>query len=201
MTALKAEHPEVRKVYLAMDYPIEGLQGGAGSSHSGTMDKLLTEEHHEAMRGFLADWEAAFGEMKEEGERLELTSFVKEQGALQLSTELKGLLGGGKVDFQELDGAIVGIVDKIVLMQAQGESLASRLAPSGSLTVLLRPDRAVFIAGDSSTSSNTEGKCGKNSQFTEQVIAGRKSAWAEQGRDRRLWNKVGHFSMDGESDD
>lgn len=190
-----------RKVYLATDYPLEGLQGGSGDAHSGTLNKMLTAEHHVAMRGFLEEFEREFGEGEE---RMELTGFGKEQGRVRLSREMREAFGGGKrkVDFQELDGAIVGIVDKIVLMKAEGSS-----SPSSSSLAELNPlpSFAVFIAGASSSSSSTEGKCGKNSQFTEQVIAGRKAVWSEQKEGEpvvgRLWNEAGHFAMKREDED
>lgn len=208
LAELKKQYPNVTKVYLAMDYPIEGLQGGSGDAHSGTLNKMLTPEHHVAMRRFLDEFEEHFGASAEEDERLELTSFVKEQSKVQLSREMMQMLGKGKVDFQELDGAIVGIVDKIVLMKAEGELLVllSRISLSAELTVRPLP---VFIAGASSSSSSTNGKCGKNSQFTEQVVAGRTAVWAEQEKGGKgkssavgqLWNSAGHFAMDSKNDD
>jgi hypothetical protein len=143
-------------VYLAMDYPIESLQlggrGGAGEAHSGTMTKLLVPEHHVAMKAFLVEFEAKLG-----SRGVRLTSFIHEQDRLVLLNELKALLtpprAGAKrsVRLGELDGAIVEIVDKIVLMKAEREfrfrrrhSLFSRLIFSSlPLSQSLSPDQSM----------------------------------------------------------
>lgn len=145
LVEMKRAHPELSLVYLATDYPIEVLQltgkGSDGAAHSATMNKELTPQHHIAMASFLRDFEEAFGEKRPEAERMRLTSFVAEQDSLVLDESLLNMLGGGAVEpeqqrrrsrsrvvakeklpkLSELDGAIVGIVDKIVLMKAERE--------------------------------------------------------------------------------
>lgn len=137
LEAIKREHPEIKTVYLATDYPLEVVRSsGAGSrgeekatAHSGTMTKTLTPAHHAAMRAFLG---------KIEGSAFRVTTFLEEQARVTLPDELRKAVGAGGL--QDLDGAIVGIVDKIVLMQAESASLPlnPRYAPSLSRSGVVR---------------------------------------------------------------
>lgn len=108
---IKQMYPEITNVYLATDYPIEDLEpGAAGNSvaHSGTFAKVITEQHHTAMRAFLK-------EFAKKATGMRLTSFAKEQGSLVLPSEL-GIDEGGLGD---LDPGLVGIVDKAVVMRSE----------------------------------------------------------------------------------
>ncbi|SCZ90025.1 BZ3500_MvSof-1268-A1-R1_Chr1-3g01730 [Microbotryum saponariae] len=176
-----AKRPEVKTVYFAMDYPIELWFDGAGpgskfSAHSGSMTKTITAEHHAAFRGFVEDWKREFGDT------VKMTSFKGVLGSVELDKDLRALLGVGanqaQADFDRLDEAIVGIVDKNILAKAE-----------------------VFLAGSPSTGKSTLAKyCAKNSQFTEQVIDGRTTAIKKQGSssmassEGQLWNAVDRFA-------
>ncbi|KAM0790479.1 hypothetical protein ACM66B_003355 [Microbotryomycetes sp. NB124-2] len=196
LVKFKRQRPEIKTVYLATDYPLEGLgKDGKGKgtavAHSGTMSKTLTDEHHDAMRTFLQ-------QLDESG--LEWTSFIELQKTVPLEDEeVKSLLPVNSrnrtLSLQELDHAIVGIVDKVVLTQAQ-----------------------IFLAGQFDTSTDFTRRCAKHSQFTEQVVTGRQQflehfeadadttslhTGVEQQDDTKspLWNVVGHFAMDEQDDD
>ncbi|GAA6050841.1 hypothetical protein JCM3770_005733 [Rhodotorula araucariae] len=173
LQAIKRDHPEIQTVYLATDYPIEVLQHPgeeqSATAHSGTMTKTLTPGHHAAMRAFLAKLE---GDDTVEGTgegALRVTTFMEEQARVELPPEPRKVVGHGGL--QDVDGAIVGIVDKIVLQSAE-----------------------VFYAG-LPVSESAQG-CAKLSQFTTQVVSGRHDLRA-QGGGARLWNDVSHFSLGG----
>lgn len=208
------QHPSIDLVYLATDYPIEalGLETGmgkaSGDAHSGTMNKALTPEHHDAMRGFIRSFHDEFGAS------LRLTSFLGEQerGGVPIPDELNKLLplrqAEAGLQVSDLDPAIVGIIDKIVLQQAQGQSGANQAMAVSRLGSLSLTGDTVFIAGSTGAVSRSS-QCAKASQFTGQVIAGRQEVFAAQGQvqegsegvDNALWNDVGHFSFDGSDDD
>lgn len=106
-----------------MDYPIEALQQHhveGEVAHSGTMTKTLTEAHHVAMRAFLVEFSIKLASKQ----LLELTSFSRELEALSQSQHIpeaiRGQDGTGSGAIQD-DPAVSGIVDKVVLMQAQCE--------------------------------------------------------------------------------
>ncbi|KAK4049270.1 hypothetical protein OIV83_004206 [Microbotryomycetes sp. JL201] len=209
LVTIKRTRPEIKMVYLATDYPLEGLGRdgsgkGAAVAHSGTMSKSLTNDHHDAMRTFLKQFQETFDGSSDET-TLEWTSFVELQKQIPLSDELSALLPmieskHRQLSLQELDHAIVGIVDKVVLTQAE-----------------------LFIAGQFDTTTDFTRRCAKHSQFTEQVVTGRQqflerfaandettklhSSGSDQdtvedvGADSPLWNIVGHFAMDQQDDD
>ncbi|SCV68235.1 BQ2448_356 [Microbotryum intermedium] len=176
-----AKRPEVKTVYFAMDYPIEVWFDGVGpgrkfSAHSGSMTKTITPDHHVAFRGFVEDWQREFGD------KVKMTSFKQVLGNVELDKDLQALLGVGanqrQADFDRLDAAIVGIVDKNILAKAE-----------------------VFLAGSPPVGKNALAKyCAKNSQFTEQVIDGRATAIKKQGSssmassEGQLWNAVDRFA-------
>jgi hypothetical protein len=83
---LAIEHPDIRTVYLATDYPLHG------AAHSGTFGKGLTEEHHAAMRDFVAKLPRG----------LRLTSYAQE----------------AEDAAEGLDSGLLGIIDKNVAMKA-----------------------------------------------------------------------------------
>ncbi|GAA5960091.1 hypothetical protein JCM21900_003433 [Sporobolomyces salmonicolor] len=177
---IREKHPEVKTLYLATDYPLELLRDGRPHAegdvmaHSGTMGKTLTPAHHDAMRSFLDALERS-NEAGEEG-RFRLTTFLEEQRRVPLPQELRELLPPGSSGLEDLDGAIVGIVDKIVLSEAE-----------------------LFYAGLPVSGSPRDG-CAKMSQFTTQVESRRSEAFARSASEEEqssLWNVVGHFSMDG----
>ncbi|GAA5904058.1 hypothetical protein JCM5296_002519 [Sporobolomyces johnsonii] len=177
---IREKHPEVTTLYLATDYPLEILRNGMAHAegdvmaHSGTMSKTLTPAHHDAMRSFLDALERS--NETGDGGRIRLTTFLEEQRRVELPPELRELLPPGTSGLEDLDGAIVGIVDKIVLSEAE-----------------------LFYAGLPVSSSPREG-CAKMSQFTAQVESRRSEALARSASEEEetsLWNVVGHFSMDG----
>ena len=196
LEALAREHPELGTVYLATDYPLEVARSTDGAAlerataHSGTMTKTLTPAHHAAMRRFLAKVDAS---------SLKVTTFLDEMKGVALPDELQKMVGSGGL--QDLDGAIVGIVDKIVLMQAEGASSFS-LYPSRPrsrrpcrLTSLLAL-HAVFYAG-LPVSESPQG-CAKASSFTAQITNGRHDLREGQGAiGSRLWGDVEHFALPG----
>ncbi|BGO95681.1 hypothetical protein NBRC10512_007379 [Rhodotorula toruloides] len=175
--AVKQQHPEIKTVYLATDYPIEvlrtpGKEKGA-TAHSGTMTKTLTPAHHAAMRQFLAALEGdELVEGGADGQGLRITTFMDEQRRVELPEGLEELVGKGGLE--DIDGAIVGIVDKIVLMNAQ-----------------------LFYAGLPVADSPSRG-CAKNSQFTTQVISGRRDLLAASSNgESSMWSEVEHFALPG----
>ncbi|BGP16308.1 hypothetical protein JCM10213v2_004310 [Rhodosporidiobolus nylandii] len=166
---IRRAHREIKTLYLATDYPLEVLRDGGAASqvtaHSGTMTKTLTPARHEAMKHFL---EALEGEG---GAGMRLTTALDEAKNVEWPEELRGVAAAG---LEALDGAIVGIVDKVVLMEAE-----------------------LFYAGRTRPSV---GVCGKMSQFTTQVVAGRRdalSAARSAGQPTALLNEVGHFGLGG----
>ncbi|BGP27706.1 hypothetical protein JCM10295v2_006681 [Rhodotorula toruloides] len=175
--AVKQRHPEIKTVYLATDYPLEVLRTPgkekAATAHSGTMTKTLTPAHHAAMRQFLAALEGdELVEGRADGQGLRITTFMDEQRRVELPDGLAELVGKGGLE--DVDGAIVGIVDKIVLMNAQ-----------------------LFYAGLPVAESSQRG-CAKNSQFTTQVISARHDLLAASSRgESGLWSEVEHFALPG----
>ncbi|GAA5936522.1 hypothetical protein JCM3775_000844 [Rhodotorula graminis] len=168
LEALARDHPELGTVYLATDYPLEVARSTDGAAlerataHSGTMTKTLTPAHHAAMRRFVAKMDAS---------PLRVTTFLDEQAHVELPDELQKMVGSGGL--QDLDGAIVGIVDKIVLMQAE-----------------------VFYAG-LPVSESPQG-CAKASSFTTQITNGRHDLREGQGAiGSRLRGDVEHFALPG----
>ncbi|GAA5901030.1 hypothetical protein JCM8208_007598 [Rhodotorula glutinis] len=168
LEALQRDHPEIGTVYLATDYPLEVARSTdpkaleRATAHSGTMTKSLTPAHHAAMRRFVAKMDAS---------KLRVTTFLDEQGRVELPDELQKMVGSGGL--QDLDGAIVGIVDKIVLMQAE-----------------------VFYAG-LPVSESPQG-CAKSSSFTAQITNGRHDLREGEGAiGSRLRGDVEHFALPG----
>ncbi|GAA5874914.1 hypothetical protein JCM16303_004941 [Sporobolomyces ruberrimus] len=173
------ENPAINTLYLATDYPLDFIRNGGHLprnvvANSGTMSKTLTPGHHEAMRSFLSLLE---GETDDDS--FHLTTFSEESRLVQLDPELEAMLpdndasgGGGGV--ASLDPAIAGLVDKIVLSNAE-----------------------LFYAGLPVSDDKLKG-CAKLSQFTTQIITGRKESLAKsasEDEETRLWNDVGHFSL------
>jgi hypothetical protein len=208
---VREAHPEVKTLYLATDYPLEvleeggsaGEEGGEGekkaTAHSGTMTKTLTPGHHAAMREFLH----SLNDQGEGGAGLKLTSFVKEQNQVEWPEELREAMGDVTGGIEELDGAIVGIVDKIVLMEAERAFfLLFSLLPGVQTKLTLSPPRpTVFYAGLPVSIDPSLG-CGKLSQFTTQIISGRRDRLAASSSSSseaisKLWNKAGHFQLGG----
>lgn len=205
---LKREHPSLQNVYLATDYPIESLDPSLGPvsstgapievAHSGTFAKVVTAQHHAAMKQFLRDFE------RQAKGQLRLTTFAKEQGELaaeaetalpsMLATDLvdlvtpslrpkQGAPGRDQTTAQEpvtaaeaitslarIDSGLYGILDKLVAMRAE-----------------------LFVTGTPGVGSSTVGACAKLSSFTNQLIAAREDSVAQGGTG--LWNTVEHFEL------
>lgn len=194
------EYSQIKTVYLATDYPIEDLENGwdGAVAHSGTFGKLLTEEHHSAMRNFLTQ----FRERLNEPLDVRLTTFSNEQTKLKLSPELlKAIsttsssentrssindrngrprkknvqlkISSSGLDLAELDIGLLGIIDKTVAMHAE-----------------------VFLTGlPWSSARNVQAiACAKESSFTKQIsearVAKRSEALHAYGNGaRHLWSK------------
>ncbi|GAA6016998.1 hypothetical protein JCM11491_006124 [Sporobolomyces phaffii] len=181
---IRKENPAISTLYLATDYPLDYIRKGhrlprsaqAVQANSGTMSKTLTPAHHEAMRAFLSLLE---GETDDDS--FHLTTFSQESRLVPLSPQLDSMVsestvaaGGGGRGVESLDPAIAGLVDKIVLSNAE-----------------------LFYAGLPVSDDKAKG-CAKLSQFTTQIITGRKeilSKSATEDEDTRLVNAVGHFSL------
>ncbi|GAA5979493.1 hypothetical protein JCM11641_005412 [Rhodosporidiobolus odoratus] len=233
LLSLKAAHPSLENVYLATDYPIEALDPSFGSgsesdsavAHSGTFAKVVTEQHHAAMRRFLREFD------RQAKGKLRLTTFAKEQRTLKMSSELAERIANlttpppppsnpatvadtapatttsaedaAALALGELDSGLYGILDKEVAMRAE-----------------------VFLTGVPGVGSSTKGACAKLSSFTNQLIGAREerreAQRGEGGRDGlgqdgeeeeereereekfevgTLWNSVTHFSLSGEEVD
>ncbi|KAK4699251.1 hypothetical protein P7C70_g7013, partial [Phenoliferia sp. Uapishka_3] len=181
LALLKARYPEIRNVYLATDYPIEDPEGIA---HSGTFAKVVTEQHHQAFRNFLKNFDRNTRGLK-------LTSFAKEQSRLELPEDLKRALGGGSsvdgveagpMGLEELDAGLMGIIDKAVAMRAE-----------------------VFVSGFAGVGKEASLGCAKVSSFTGQILEARVDKLTQQGEGERgkgkLWNEVSRWSVKGVDDD
>lgn len=111
---IAAQYPTIQTVYLATDYPIEDLEAGHDGmvAHSGTFARLITEDHHRAMRALLNSFRT------DEVGGLKLTTYEREQKAGRLSLP-ESAEEGTHVDLAQLDSGLLGIVDKTVAMQAE----------------------------------------------------------------------------------
>lgn len=193
------DYVKIKTVYLATDYPIEDLENGwdGAVAHSGTFGKLLTEEHHSAMRSFLD----LFRMRLTEPLGVRLTTFSKEQSNLKLSDKLLKAITptvddnraaainerNGRprkqkdvkiktpkrgLDLAELDIGLLGIIDKTVAMHAE-----------------------VFITGlPWSNAKEIQARaCAKESSFTKQISEARRSqrsnALYEGNVDAKLWSE------------
>ncbi|GJN87220.1 hypothetical protein Rhopal_000165-T1 [Rhodotorula paludigena] len=187
LAALKRQYPSLGAVYLATDYPIESLDpsfspaGAAGEvAHSGTFAKVVTEQHHAAMRRFLRDFAKTFSQGQ-----LRLTTFSKEQALLadalaagdetalppdllerltNLTAPLSPTTAAGAdtglsatssdssplLSLGALDSGLYGILDKLVATRAE-----------------------VFLTGVPGAGSSTKGACAKLSSFTTQLVGAR----------------------------
>ena len=174
---IRKENPAISTLYLATDYPLDFIRRNPDRrrprstvvANSGTMSKLLTPAHHDAMRSFLSLLEG-----ENEDDSFHLTTFLEESRLVPLEPQVKAMLGAGGGGVESLDPAIAGLVDKIVLSNAE-----------------------LFYAGLPVSDDKVKG-CAKLSQFTTQIIAGRKeslSKSATEDEETRLWNDVGHFSL------
>lgn len=111
---ISARLPHITTVYLATDYPIEDLEAGKEGTvaHSGTFARLITEDHHRAMRSFLNAFR------KQQVGRLSLTTYEREHKAGRVSLPA-GAEEGVHVDLGALDSGLLGIVDKNIAMAAE----------------------------------------------------------------------------------
>ncbi|KDE04762.1 hypothetical protein MVLG_04818 [Microbotryum lychnidis-dioicae p1A1 Lamole] len=196
LAELKTQHPSIKTVYLATDYPIEDLDSTSKASvpHSGTYAKFVTESHHKVFRNFLRDFTKSLPD-------LTLTTFAKEQEKVPLPSNLYDIFSEAmkkqlmrehddvmpkKLIIEEIDSGLYGILDKAIAMRAE-----------------------VFVTGTIGlTSVTTNRACAKLSSFTNQVIIARDELRTAQDegadeaeeetinmRPGRLWNHVNYFSM------
>lgn len=158
---LKQTNAELRSVYFATDYPVDGLlqrDGKVGRlAHSGTFTKSLTEEHERVMRGFVED----FGTTAERL-GLRLTTFALEVEELRKgrtrrlpfghghSTPVLGL-DNGSLDNLLADSSTSSLVDSLVAQRAD-----------------------IFLAGLPSFRGQESKACGKYSSFTSRIEQARK---------------------------
>ncbi|GAA93777.1 uncharacterized protein L969DRAFT_70343 [Mixia osmundae IAM 14324] len=186
--------PSLETVYLATDYPIEDLETGRSGSmdHSSTFHNVLRQEHHDAMKMFLTEFE------DHKVGSLRLTTFSREAKRLSFPEDIMRSLNAATnapstvteaqrraqarldrrpqtaLDLGDIDPGLLGIIDKAVVMKAE-----------------------VFMAGEPDKSQG----CGKISSFTRQIIASRgellsrqSSSQAEGSEEHRLpgmlWNDV-----------
>ncbi|GAA5918023.1 hypothetical protein JCM8208_005215 [Rhodotorula glutinis] len=204
LAALKRQHPSLRHVYLATDYPIEQLDPqlapsvdpGTQVAHSGTFAKSVTEQHHVAMRRFLRDFKRTFapGRGSAAGPPLELTTFSKEQAALaqgddgailppRLAAQLANLTSpplsptSSSSDPAPDDPSSVSTRAQTTLRSLG--TLDSGLY--GILDKLVAAQAELFLTGVPGAGSSTAGACAKLSSFTTQLIGAREALWAEQG--------------------
>ncbi|GAA5891340.1 hypothetical protein JCM6882_004662 [Rhodosporidiobolus microsporus] len=240
LLALKAAHPSLQNVYLATDYPIEALDAsfalpspdgesaGAALAHSGTFAKVVTEQHHAAMRRFLRTFD------KQAKGKLRLTTFAREANSLRLPPALAEQLHNLTTPLSPPPTASNPSPPALPLFDPSSFSSSALLArlpnlDSGLLGILdkevaLRAE--VFLTGVPGVGASTAGACAKLSSFTNQLVGGREGVRerqrAEDGggggegeRDEegeeaereerfepgRLWNSVAHFSLSGEEVD
>ena len=165
------EYSGIKTVYLATDYPIDDLRNNRdGVAHrSGTFGKIITEEHHTAMIGFLRDFQTrltdAYG--------VRLATLEGEQDSIHLLAAAETSDGQGetqvsekseKLDFAEMDAGIVGIIDKTVAMHAE-----------------------LFLTGQTWLPATVNSACGKYSSFTRQITEAR--AVSRSQNDEGLWSE------------
>lgn len=174
---IRKKNPAIRTLYLATDYPLDLIRDGAQVprknvvANSGTLSKTLTPAHHAAMRSFLSLLEDDTGD---HDDSFHLTTFLDESRLVRLPADLEALLPTGSSGVESLDGAIAGLVDKVVLSNVE-----------------------LFYAG-LPISDDKQSGCAKLSQFTTQIISGRKTTLARsasEDEETRLSNDVGHFSL------
>lgn len=207
---LKRQYPSLRNVYLATDYPIESLDptlgpasqpGEEAVAHSGTFAKVVTPQHHTAMRRFLRDFK------KRAKGQLRLTTFAREQA--ELAAEADSVLPPA------LAQRLVELTTPLLRRPASSDSKARSLALAepvtaseailslakvdsglyGILDKLVAMRAELFVTGVPGVGSSTVGACAKLSSFTNQLIAAREDriAAGEEG----LWNTVEHFALSG----
>lgn len=216
---LKKQYPSLRNVYLATDYPIESLdpslgpaprrEGAAATTaaaeevaHSGTFAKVVTPQHHAALKKFLKDFaRRAKGQLR-------LTTFAKEQG--ELANEADSVLSPAFVrDLVELTTPLLRSPPRIgTVVDAQADSVPEPVTASeailslgqvdsglyGILDKLVAMRAELFVTGTPGVGSSTVGACAKLSSFTNQLVAAREERMAAG---EGLWNTVEHFELAG----
>ncbi|GAA5957073.1 hypothetical protein JCM3765_005399 [Sporobolomyces pararoseus] len=218
---VKRKYPEVENVYLATDYPIEGLDSSfatrtdgkedlVGVAHSGTFAKSVTDQHHKAFKRFLKNF--SYRSRRETGGKLKLTTFSKEQNEISLDPSISNLPRDllsqlvnltTPLDYDPLDPSAPPLPTTLDL-----GSIDSGLL--GILDKLIVTRSQLFLSGVPGQGSSTEGACAKLSSFTLQLIGAREelmdkqeAAREEEGDEYRrkegeLWNVVNHWSLNGE---
>ncbi|GAA5921479.1 hypothetical protein JCM3775_003068 [Rhodotorula graminis] len=222
LAALKREHPSLRHVYLATDYPIEQLDPqlapsvdpGTEVAHSGTFAKSVTEQHHVAMRRFLRDFKRTFapGRGRAAGPPLELTTFSKEQAALaqgddgaslppRLAAQLANLTSP---TLSPATSSSTGALDDDpVSVSARAQATLRSLGTLdsglyGILDKLVAAQAELFVTGVPGAGSSTAGACAKLSSFTTQLVGAREVLWDEQGGATRGGGGEGPSGDEGE---
>ncbi|GAA6061622.1 hypothetical protein JCM10212_000964 [Sporobolomyces blumeae] len=199
---LRERYPDVRNVYLATDYPIEDLDpslgsgeaAGGGGAHSGTFAKVVTSQHHAAMRKFLTGFEkrsrqAASGR----SDRLRLTTFAKEQRRIgsidvvvddplslpvDLFDSLRNLTLSSSPLYASLVDSTTSTSPANLPWSLSLESLDSGLL--GILDKLIVTRSELFLTGVPGIGSSTVGACAKLSSFTNQLVGAREDLRREQ---------------------
>jgi hypothetical protein len=179
---LAKDWPELRTVYLATDYPLEAidpqsrpsnLTAGSPPAHSGTFAHQLTETHHSSMRTLLSTFDgsqrdAEGGEGGQQQGRLsgelKLATYSRLVRSGELARSLPRALrqafpeDAGGVDLAAIDAGLVGILDKMVAIEAD-----------------------VLLVGE----AEGDKACGKKSSFTRQIVQEREKNGRGGGRSRK----------------
>ena len=172
--------PTIQTVYLSTDYPLEMADGtkslNSQGAHSGTFVRLLTEDHHEAMRGLVGDFEAG----SVNGLRLSTFSKISQaqnETKFEPSPDLADMLHrAGSADLNKLDPGLLGIIEKMIVANAE-----------------------VFVSGFFGPSLNDPSACGKESSFTRQIWKIREYKMLDQRE--RLGLDLPEPDSDPEADD
>lgn len=194
LLALKVQHPSLRNVILATDYPIESLDssfalpaaaGAVEIAHSGTFAKVVTEQHHAAMRKFLRDFE------RQAGGKLRLTTFSKEAATLRLPSSISSVLANlTSPPVLPSSSSLLSSPDDVLISPLPPPpsdlELLSRLSSldSGLFGILDKEvvSRAeLFVTGVPGVGSSTKNACAKMSSFTNQLVGMREETRARTG--------------------
>lgn len=155
LRGLALRMPRLKTVYLATDYPLEDLESGKEGvvAHSGTFAKLLTDDHHRAMRKLLRAFD------KNEVGGLQLQTYERLQKAGRVRLDQSTAESGMHVDLGALDSGLLGIVDKNVAMLAESflTAVPDVCGKASSFTRQITLDRETkFDASLSEHGGNTE---------------------------------------------
>jgi hypothetical protein len=175
LSELASSWPELHTVYLATDYPLENIDQESKATaapqdqpppHSGTFAHELTEAHHLSMRELLHAFDSDDGGSRVGNLKLATYGRLVRSGDLarSLPVALQRAFpeDKGGVDLATIDAGLVGIMDKLVAIEAD----------------------ALLVGG-----ADGDGACGKKSSFTGHIVQERTKANAhvpEGGKRRKI---------------